>query len=76
MEAVKLKWHIKNHTSFYAEHEGYVIYVTYGNWWFWEIMKSGNIVETAYRHPPTYDELSAKIQAEKCLNKIFISIQL
>lgn len=55
---------------FTAQHNEYSILVDPRI--FWQITIGDVIVDRAWYHtpPPTMDELNAKVQAERCLNKI------
>lgn len=65
------KWIMKNSKLFTAEKEGYTLVVRLGGWYpVWDIIKEGVVVDASFYHTPTKCELSARIQAERCLNKI------
>lgn len=55
--------------KFTAEQDGYLVTVETP---YWQIVKDGVLVDSIFYHtpPPTMDELNAKVQAERCLNKI------
>lgn len=67
IERLKVKWQM-NGKIFTAEHERYLLTVQMGGlgWW-WNIVKGGEEVDNAYQHSPTNDELSARVQCERCL---------
>lgn len=65
------KWVMKNSKLFTAEKEGYTMVVKLGGWYpVWDIIKDGNVVDASFYHTPTKCELSARVQAERFLNKI------
>lgn len=69
-----LKWVMHNRKHFYAEKDGYHVNVTLGGFLpMWSIVKDGVEVDMAMYHSPTKDELTAKVQAERCLQKIITS---
>lgn len=60
-------WQMINKHEWIFEKDGYVIQVKPPKWW---VIKDGNVIDIYYRYSPTNGELSARIQAEKCLDKI------
>jgi hypothetical protein len=65
------KWTMINTKSFIAEKEGYTMMVRLtGCFPYWSIIKDGVIVDECYYHKMQKCELSTRIQAERCLNKI------
>ena len=66
-----MKWKMIDYTTFTAEENGYNIAVYKGDLgWAWDIVKDGNVVDSAYYHKPTNSELSAKVQVERQFNKL------
>jgi hypothetical protein len=65
-----MKWIMHDTKTFTATHNEYTIFVNPRV--FWEISIGDVIVDRAWYHtpPPTMDELNAKVQAERCLNKL------
>lgn len=62
---------MKHRRSFVAEKEGYAMHVELnGGHPYWVIIKDKTIIDECYHHPPTKCELSARVQAERVLNKI------
>lgn len=69
----KVKWKMLNSKTFEGEKDGYVISVVLGAALgspYWAILKDGVIIDECFYHSPTKCELSARIQAEKCLDKL------
>jgi hypothetical protein len=66
------KWKMDNPQLFTAEKEGYIMYVhlTVRGAPTWYIYKDGEVVDGCYFYTPTKCELSARVQAERVLNKI------
>lgn len=71
---MKLKWKmVDKFRTFTAESNGYHLSVVLGGVKglpYWDISKDGDIIDACYYHSPTKCELTAKVQAERCLNKI------
>lgn len=65
-----MKWVMHSRDEFTAHHNEYFILVNPRV--FWQIQIGDIIIDRAWYHntPATMDELSAKAQAERCLNKL------
>jgi hypothetical protein len=65
------RWKMNNPKSFSAEKDGYVMKVEIDRIYpVWVIEKNGVIIDHSMNHTPTKSELSARVQAERNLNKI------
>lgn len=70
------KWKMLTPKSFIAEKEGYMMTVKMGGWYpYWAIIKNGIVVDESFYHTPAKCELSARVQAERFLNKLLNQIQ-
>lgn len=72
-QRIAVKWKmLQGRKTFTAEYEGYFLTVTIGTALAprWSIVKDRVIVDECFYHSPTKDELSARVQAERCLYKI------
>ena len=67
-KSVSLKWKMLPRNHYEATHEDYVIVVKPPKWF---IIKDGVEVDMFLYHSPTTGELQAKVQAERCFNRIY-----
>lgn len=65
-----VKWIMQTPRLFTAEHHGYKLTVVGGYPWVWAIEEGSDLLDSAYRHNPTYNELAAKVQCEMYLTAI------
>jgi hypothetical protein len=64
-------WNMIYRHSFIGVKEGYSMHVEISTIPpYWVIVKDGIVVDECYNHPITKCELSARVQAERCLNEI------
>lgn len=73
MSNLSVKWKMIDRNRFTGEKNGYHITINTAHSIapYWAILKDGVIIDEAYRHSPTKCDLTAKVQAERVLNKIF-----
>src|SRR5688572_3399928 len=78
MKNISLTWKMTDDNIFHAEKEGYEIVVRPKAWIapYWAIIKDGIVIDECYHHSPTKDELTAKVQAERVLDKLLNPIQV
>jgi hypothetical protein len=70
---VKLNWVMTSYNNHEAKHRDYIITVKHtSSYMYWSIIKHGEIIDMCTYHTPTKDTASAKVQAEKCFNKIIM----
>lgn len=69
---MNIKWNM-NGKIFTGENNGYKATIILGaalGCPYWEIVKNGSVIDTCYRHSPTTDELSAKVQIERIIDNL------
>lgn len=70
-----MQWQMLDSKNFTCNKEGYEVRVKLitDHAPRWAILKDGVVVDVCFNHSPTDSELSAKVQAERALNKILES---
>lgn len=67
---ISLQWKMRDRNYFEAQYGEYTIIVKPNNGPYWAIFNNGVEVDLFLYHSPTKDELTAKVQAERCFNKL------
>jgi len=70
-EEMKIKWEMIGFSDFIGKAGDFIITLKkFKSYPYWNIVKNGIEVDVCYFHSPTKDELSAKVQIQKCINKL------